>query len=58
VLKFDDMMLKVWPIIEDVHRRGDLVLIKLTSKFDKAQLMETIIHPPFDASVMGIRQEV
>jgi phosphoribosyl-ATP pyrophosphohydrolase/phosphoribosyl-AMP cyclohydrolase/histidinol dehydrogenase len=28
------------------------------SKFDKAQLMETVIHPPFNASVMGIRQEV
>jgi phosphoribosyl-ATP pyrophosphohydrolase/phosphoribosyl-AMP cyclohydrolase/histidinol dehydrogenase len=58
VLKFDDMMLKVRPIIEDVRRRGDLALIDLTSKFDKAQLTETIIRPPFDASVMGIRQEV
>jgi histidinol dehydrogenase len=58
MLKFDDMMLKVQPIIEDVHRQCDLVLIELMSKFDKAQLMETVIHPPFNASVMGIRQEV
>ncbi|KAF8529184.1 histidinol dehydrogenase-domain-containing protein [Hysterangium stoloniferum] len=58
VLKFDDMMQKVRPIVEDVRRRGDLALIELTAKFDKAQLTETVIRAPFDLSTMDISQEV
>jgi len=58
VLKFDEMMIKVRPIIDDVRKRGDAALIDFAAKFDKAQLQETIVRPPYDPKSMGVTEEV
>ncbi|KAI9467032.1 histidine biosynthesis trifunctional-protein [Lactarius psammicola] len=54
VLKFDDMMAKVKPIVDYVRSRGDAALLELTSKFDKAQLDSTVVFPPFSPKSMQI----
>lgn len=47
VLKSDEMIAKVRPIVDEVRKRGDAALIDLTAKYDKAQLTSTVIRPPF-----------
>ena len=47
VLKSDEMIAKVKPIVDDVHKRGDAALLELTAKFDKARLETPILLPPF-----------
>lgn len=47
VLKSDEMIAKVKPIIDDVRRRGDAALLELTAKFDKARLETPILFPSF-----------
>ncbi|KIJ56881.1 hypothetical protein M422DRAFT_40455 [Sphaerobolus stellatus SS14] len=58
VLKFDEMMVKVRPIIDEVRKRGDAALIDFAAKFDKSQLKETVIRPPYDPKSMAISEEV
>ncbi|KAF9226542.1 histidine biosynthesis trifunctional-protein [Gyrodon lividus] len=47
VLRSDEMIAKVRPIVDDVRKRGDAALIELTAKFDKAQLDTPVLLPPF-----------
>ncbi|EGO01957.1 hypothetical protein SERLA73DRAFT_120609 [Serpula lacrymans var. lacrymans S7.3] len=47
VLKSDEMIAKVKPIVDDVRLRGDAALLELTAKFDKVQLSSTVLYPPF-----------
>ncbi|KAH7887676.1 histidine biosynthesis trifunctional-protein [Phlebopus sp. FC_14] len=47
VLKSDEMIAKVKPIVDDVRVRGDAALLHLTAKFDKAQLDAPLLLPPF-----------
>ncbi|KAH8105884.1 histidine biosynthesis trifunctional-protein [Cristinia sonorae] len=54
VLKSDEMIAKVKPIVEDVRKRGDAALLELTAKFDKAQLSTTVEFPPFAAESMQL----
>ncbi|KAF4575017.1 trifunctional histidinol dehydrogenase [Pleurotus pulmonarius] len=58
VLKSDEMMAKVRPIVEDVRIRGDAALLELTAKFDKATLDATVIFPPFSPSSMQLDEGV
>ncbi|KAG6875335.1 hypothetical protein C0992_004245 [Termitomyces sp. T32_za158] len=58
VLKSDEMMLKVKPIIDDVRARGDVALLEFTAKFDKAQLTSTVILPPFAPETMQVDPDV
>ncbi|KAH9938190.1 histidine biosynthesis trifunctional-protein [Fomitopsis serialis] len=58
VLKYDEMLQKVKPIVDDVRVRGDAALFELTAKFDKVQLSSTVIRPPFAAETMQIDDEV
>ncbi|KAG5724988.1 Histidine biosynthesis trifunctional protein [Termitomyces sp. T112] len=58
VLKSDEMMLKVKPIIDDVRARGDVALLELTAKFDKAQLTSTVVLPPFAPETIEIDSDV
>ncbi|KAG6902238.1 hypothetical protein C0995_002870 [Termitomyces sp. Mi166 len=58
VLKSDQMMLKVKPIIDDVRVRGDVALLELTANFDKAQLTSTVVLPPFAPGTMEIDPDV
>jgi len=43
VLKSDEMISKVKPIVDDVRLRGDAALLELTAKFDKAKLTSTVV---------------
>jgi phosphoribosyl-ATP pyrophosphohydrolase/phosphoribosyl-AMP cyclohydrolase/histidinol dehydrogenase len=54
VLRSDEMILKVKPIVDDVRARGDVALLELTAKFDKAHLSSTVIFPPFAPESMVI----
>ncbi|TFY74809.1 hypothetical protein EWM64_g9203 [Hericium alpestre] len=58
VLKFDEMIAKVKPIVDDVRTRGDAALLELTAKFDKAQLDSTVIFPPFAPETMQLDDAV
>lgn len=58
VLKSDEMIAKVRPIVEDVRTRGDTALLELTAKFDKAHLSSTVIFPPFSPESMEVPSSV
>ncbi|KAK7061793.1 histidine biosynthesis trifunctional protein [Favolaschia claudopus] len=58
VLKSEEMMNKVKPIVDDVRSRGDAALLELTAKFDKAKLTSTVVFPPFAAETMAVEREV
>ncbi|KAG6917913.1 hypothetical protein DXG01_000522 [Tephrocybe rancida] len=58
VLKSDEMIVKVKPIVDDVRTRGDAALLELTAKFDKVQLTSTVILPPFAPETMEIDPDV
>jgi phosphoribosyl-ATP pyrophosphohydrolase / phosphoribosyl-AMP cyclohydrolase / histidinol dehydrogenase len=47
VLKSDDMIAKVTPIVNLVRTKGDAALRELTSKLDKVTLSDVLIRPPF-----------
>ncbi|KDR83672.1 hypothetical protein GALMADRAFT_236003 [Galerina marginata CBS 339.88] len=54
VLKSDEMIEKVKPIVEAVRVRGDNALLEFTAKFDKVQLTSTVIFPPFSPETMAV----
>ncbi|OJT04150.1 Histidine biosynthesis trifunctional protein [Trametes pubescens] len=58
VLKSDEMIAKVKPIVDDVRTRGDAALLELTAKFDRVQLDATVIRPPFAPETMQIADDV
>ena len=58
VLKSDEMIGKVKPIVETVRARGDEALIEFTAKFDKAQMTTTVIFPPFAPETMQLSIDV
>ncbi|KAJ6598988.1 histidinol dehydrogenase-domain-containing protein [Mycena vulgaris] len=58
VLKSDEMITRVKPIVDDVRIRGDAALLELTAKFDKAKLTSTVVFPPFAAETMIVDPEV
>jgi len=58
VLKSDEMIGKVKPIVEAVRTRGDEALIEFTAKFDKAKMTTTVIFPPFAPETMQINTDV
>ena len=58
VLKSDEMIGKVKPIVEAVRTRGDEALIEFTAKFDKAQMTTTAIFPPYPPETMQINIDV
>lgn len=58
VLKSDEMIAKVKPIVDDVRKRGDAALLELTAKFDKAQLTSTVIFPPFSPETMQLEPKI
>ena len=47
VLRSDEMIIKVKPIVDNVRARGDSALRELTAKFDKAELDTPLLLPPF-----------
>ena len=58
VLKSDEMIEKVKPIVEAVRTRGDDALLEFTAKFDKAQLTSTVLLPPFAPETMVVEEDV
>lgn len=58
VLKSEEMINKVKPIVNQVHKDGDKGVLELTAKFDKVQLTSTVIFPPFSPETMQIDEEV
>ncbi|CAE6538476.1 unnamed protein product [Rhizoctonia solani] len=58
VLKSDEMISKVKPIVDEVRTRGDAALIDFAAKFDRAQLSTTIISPPYSPQSMELDPDV
>ena len=52
VIKSEEMIAKVKPIVDMVRTKGDAALLELTAKFDKAQLTSPIVQPPFAADLL------
>ena len=47
VLRSDEMIAKVKPIVDSVRQRGDSALLEYTARFDRASLNTPILLPPF-----------
>ena len=58
VLRSDEMIAKVKPIVDDVRQRGDKALVELTTRFDKAQLSTPTVFAPFSPESMDIPEDV
>lgn len=58
VLKSDEMIEKVKPIVEAVRTRGDDALLEFTAKFDKAHMTSTVLLPPFAPETMVVEEDV
>jgi phosphoribosyl-ATP pyrophosphohydrolase/phosphoribosyl-AMP cyclohydrolase/histidinol dehydrogenase len=58
VLKSEEMINKVKPIVDQVRQSGDKALFELTAKFDKAQLTSTVDFPPFAPETMQLDEDV
>jgi len=54
IIKSDDIMTRVRPIIDDVRKRGDIALIELTEKFDGVKLESPVISAPFPPEAMAL----
>ncbi|KAK0191053.1 histidinol dehydrogenase-domain-containing protein [Armillaria mellea] len=58
VLKSDEMIEKVKPIVSEVRARGDAALLEFTAKFDNARLSSTCIFSPFSPDTMQVDPDV
>ena len=58
VLKSGEMVNKVKPIVDQVRQNGDKALLELTAKFDKVQLVSTVVLPPFTPESMQLDEEL
>jgi len=58
VLRSDEMIAKVKPIVDHVRSGGDKALKELTAKFDKATLQDVVILPPFPQEAMTLDPKV
>ena len=58
VLKSNEMIAKVKPIIDGVRSGGDKSLKEFTSKFDKVDLEQNILRAPFPAAAMQLESSV
>ncbi|OCB84408.1 histidine biosynthesis trifunctional-protein [Sanghuangporus baumii] len=58
VLRSDEMIAKVKPIVDAVRKGGDAALLELTAKFDKATITSPILRPPFSPESMELPDEV
>ncbi|KAJ3866078.1 histidinol dehydrogenase-domain-containing protein [Lentinula novae-zelandiae] len=58
VLKSDEMIEKVKPIVSEIRARGDAALLEFTVKFDKAELLSTCMFPPYSKESMEISPNV
>lgn len=58
VLRSDEMITKVKPIIDSVRKGGDAALKQLTAKFDKATLQSNIVRAPFPPESMILDEKV
>jgi phosphoribosyl-ATP pyrophosphohydrolase/phosphoribosyl-AMP cyclohydrolase/histidinol dehydrogenase len=54
IIKSDDIMTRVRPIMDDVRKRGDAALIELTAKFDGVKLESPVISSPFPPEAMAL----
>ncbi|CAG8497974.1 297_t:CDS:2 [Ambispora gerdemannii] len=54
IIRSDDIMSRIQPIVEDVRKRGDTALIEFTMKFDGVQLETPVISAPFPAEAMKL----
>ncbi|KIY74060.1 histidine biosynthesis trifunctional-protein [Cylindrobasidium torrendii FP15055 ss-10] len=58
VLKSDEMIEKVKPIVSKVRTDGDKALLEFTAKFDRVTLQETCVRAPFSEDAMQIDEDV
>jgi phosphoribosyl-ATP pyrophosphohydrolase/phosphoribosyl-AMP cyclohydrolase/histidinol dehydrogenase len=58
MLKFNTIIAKVKPIMDYMHAQGNTVLLKLTAKFNKAQLNSMVVFLPFVPKMMQLNAAV
>jgi phosphoribosyl-ATP pyrophosphohydrolase / phosphoribosyl-AMP cyclohydrolase / histidinol dehydrogenase len=54
VLKSDEMIGKVKPIVDAVREKGDTALLELTAKYDKAVMLSTVMLPPYPTPQLNV----
>ncbi|KAI9090554.1 histidine biosynthesis trifunctional-protein [Phlyctochytrium arcticum] len=58
IIKTDEIMARVQPIMKEVRQRGDQALLDLTEKFDRVTLTSSVIKAPFPQELMQISDNV
>ncbi|KAI9011115.1 histidine biosynthesis trifunctional-protein [Gaertneriomyces semiglobifer] len=58
IIKTDEIMARVQPIMQAVRSRGDAALLELTEKFDRVKLDKTVIKAPFDPALYELPDNV
>ncbi|KAJ3090330.1 trifunctional histidinol dehydrogenase [Quaeritorhiza haematococci] len=59
IMRTEEIMSRVEPILRDVRERGDAALLDLTLKFDRVQLSSPVIRAPFDQAIIdSVKPEV
>ncbi|KAJ3163195.1 trifunctional histidinol dehydrogenase [Geranomyces michiganensis] len=58
IIKTDEILARVKPIVEDVRKRGDEALLDLTARFDKVELKSCVIKAPFPADAMQVSDTI
>jgi phosphoribosyl-ATP pyrophosphohydrolase/phosphoribosyl-AMP cyclohydrolase/histidinol dehydrogenase len=58
IIKSDEIIARVQPIVQDVEKRGDAALVDLTAKFDGVKLDRTVVKAPFPAELMVVEPRV
>jgi phosphoribosyl-ATP pyrophosphohydrolase/phosphoribosyl-AMP cyclohydrolase/histidinol dehydrogenase len=58
IIKTDEIMNKVQPIVKKVREEGDKALLEFTAKFDQVNLKHCVIEAPFDPKLMEVTDDV
>ena len=58
IIKSDDIMTRVKPIMKQVREEGDKAIMDFTRKFDNIDLESCVLRPPYDPSLMEIDPNV
>ncbi|KAI8910709.1 histidinol dehydrogenase-domain-containing protein [Powellomyces hirtus] len=58
IIKTEEILARVKPIVDEVRSRGDAALLDLTAKFDGVKLQSSVIKAPFPAGSMTLSKKV
>ncbi|CAG8542255.1 10755_t:CDS:2 [Paraglomus occultum] len=54
IIKSDEILERVRPIVDDVRKKGDVALLDLTAKYDGIRLQSPVLASPFPPELMSV----